>query len=397
VTERQATSDRAVLDGVAAAYARAGVPFRAQLDLTYRCELDCQHCYLDDRQTWPELTTAEWRAVVSDLAGLGALRLLWSGGEPTRRRDLDELIAHAHALGFASSMRSHAGSIDAARARSLADAGLTSIMTSVYSLDPARHDAFTRQAGSLARTLRGIAAASEAGIDARVTCVVQADTVEEIPAIAAHFASIGVEVSFSVRIYRDHRADPGLDRLQLASAQRRRAEELIWRHAPWDREAMPLVGDRVGDGPCGAGRSLVYVAPDGAVWPCPMFPMKIGHVRDQPVHRIWRDSPERKALAAFTNGDRTACQSCAGSGHCFFCPGEAFKHTGDFRQAPPHFHSRTRDMMAGFEAARGPHWSAAEWATVPEGGEPGPRPARFAFPIYRPTRGRAARQGGGAT
>ena len=82
-----------------AAYERSGLPFAAHLDLTYRCDLDCKHCYLDDK-AWPEMTTAEILRLLEQLSTSGVLDLRWSGGEVLRRPDFLQLLARAAELGF---------------------------------------------------------------------------------------------------------------------------------------------------------------------------------------------------------------------------------------------------------------------------------------------------------
>ncbi len=375
------------------AYARAGLPWACHIDVTYRCDLDCQHCYLDDRKTWPELTTQEWRNTLDQLAEMGVFLVAWSGGEVLQRTDFTELLGYAQSKGFVCSLRSHAGMVTEEIAARWREYGVEKVRVSVYSLDDAIHDAFTRRPGSLQATLRGMERLVAAGVPTQASAVLQAQTIEEVPAMVEFFAAMGAGVEFSTNIYRDHLASEKLDLLDLTSEQRVRARELIWRHQKADPDINPTVSQQMEKGVCGAGRSYLHITPDGAVWPCVMFPMALGHLREHSLREIWDNSPERQAIVRWKNKDRGACTTCGGSDVCFYCPGEAFKHTGDFRVAPEHFHARTRDLMAGLELARGPRYSAEQWASVPAGGQRGPKPAKFQFPIYRPSKHGGARVG----
>lgn len=389
----QSDNREALYAAMQQAYERSGCPNDAQLDVTYRCDLDCQHCYLDNRDTWPELTTQEWLRVLDQLAEIGIWNLGWSGGETLLRKDLLELLAYAHSRGFNSNVRTHAGGMTPAMAEELARLCVTKVKVSIYSLNPAIHDAFTRRPGSLAASLAGMAAARAAGLATHADVVVQAQTVEEIPAIAAYFDARGMTCDFGTNIYRDHLAREALDLLELTSDQRIRARELIWKVKAGPLDFVPRAAEHPNKGPCGAGRTYLYIAPDGAVWPCVMFPMELGHLRQNTLREIWDHSPQRQAILAFTNKNRGACNSCGGSDVCFYCPGEAFKHTGDFKKPPEHFHARTRDLMRGLELARGPRYSAEDWASTPAGGERAAPPKKFLFPIYRPVRMGGARVG----
>ena len=364
-----------------------------QLDVSYRCDLNCVHCYLDNRTTWPELMTAEWLRVLDQLAHLGTLFLVWSGGDVLQRADFNQLLAAACRLGFVSRIKTHAGAVTPATAALWAASRVARVDVSVYSLVPEVHDNITRSPGSLAATLRGIGCLIAEAVPVRVSVSVLDQTVDEIAALYRGLTALGCAVEFNMNVMRDLSASSALDNLNLSPENRIRAEKLVWEHTRVDRALPASVSTRQDSGPCGAGRTLGYISPDGALWPCVMFPMQLGHTREQSIAQIWRDSPQRQALAAWTNRDRTGCQSCGGSGLCFYCPGEAFKTTGDFKVAPPHFHTRTRHAMQGYEAARGPTFSAEDWASVPAGGAHPPRPDKFVFPIYRPRKGNGARVG----
>lgn len=71
-------------------------------ELTYRCPLHCSYCAnpinLGDPED--ELSTEEWCRVLEEGRELGAVQLGFSGGEPLMRRDLEQLVEHAHGLGY---------------------------------------------------------------------------------------------------------------------------------------------------------------------------------------------------------------------------------------------------------------------------------------------------------
>ena len=368
-----------------AAMQRADVPESVHIDATYRCGLACKHCYLDNRATWPEMTPAELRALVDQLADFGVWKLLWSGGELFERTDIDELLAHAARRGFVQTLKSHAGLIDATRARHLAALRIQVVHVSVYSLRAEVHDVFTQTPGSLAATCAGVGELRAAGVPVRISCVVQTDTVDEMVAIHDHFTALGCEVVFGLHIFRDHLARTDLDTLALSPEDFQRSEAIRLRLQPFIPPKP--VSATPSQGVCSAGRSRAYVSPDGAVWPCSQFPMQIGHVREKSFASIWRGSTERAELVAWKNRDRKSCSSCGGSGFCTYCPGEAFKQTGDFRKAPVQFHEHTRARMAAFEVATGQPLAPELWLGVPAGGPRQPRPDRFVFPIYRPKKG----------
>src|SRR6476620_8011330 len=78
---------------------KLNIPLSVQLDLTYRCNERCVHCYLD-HDDHGEMTTAEVKHVLDQLAAAGTLFLIFSGGELLLRKDFFELVAYARQLGF---------------------------------------------------------------------------------------------------------------------------------------------------------------------------------------------------------------------------------------------------------------------------------------------------------
>ncbi|MCO4761249.1 MAG: radical SAM protein [Myxococcales bacterium] len=372
------------------AYSRADVPRRVHLDMTYRCDLDCEHCYLDNKTTWPELTTAAWLGVLDDLHEMGVLYLLWSGGEVFARADFEQLIRRAGELRFLSRVKTHGGNMTPERAQILKESFVQQTDVSVYSLDPEIHDAITRVAGSLENSLAGIDLLLEAGLRVRVSVTAMESNRHELADMSRFFRARGCEFSINPNVMPDSSGTDMLDPLLLQDEGYIDMAREVLRIAERD-DALPRPGQISPTGePCGAGRSSAYIAPDGAVWPCVMFPMSIGQVQEQPFSTLWHESSERAALTEWTNADRQACNSCAGSGACFYCPGEAYKRTGDFRTAPEVFHWRTRLWMQAFEDVGGRTYSEQEWQTVPSGHHPQDqgRKRNFTFPIYQPSKGR---------
>ena len=69
------------------------------LEVSARCQLSCAYCYARD-QPKKELTTAQWEAIIGDLAGYGVLQITFGGGEPTLREDLKQRALHARRCGL---------------------------------------------------------------------------------------------------------------------------------------------------------------------------------------------------------------------------------------------------------------------------------------------------------
>src|SRR3974390_1308055 len=85
---------------------RLGIPLSVQLDLTYRCNERCVHCYLD-HDDHGELTTAEVKGLLDQMAEAGVFYLTISGGEFLMRRYFFEILEHARKRTFCIKLKTN--------------------------------------------------------------------------------------------------------------------------------------------------------------------------------------------------------------------------------------------------------------------------------------------------
>ena len=114
-----------------------GIPLAVLLELTHRCPLQCGYCSnpLEMERASNELTTDEWKKVLTELAEIGVLQVHFSGGEPSVRKDLVELIRFADQLGLYTNLITSAVLITRERLVEIADAGLAHIQISFQAKD----------------------------------------------------------------------------------------------------------------------------------------------------------------------------------------------------------------------------------------------------------------------
>src|ERR1700735_1790923 len=132
-----------------------GVPMSVQLDLTYRCNERCVHCYLD-HDDHGEMTTAEIKHLLDEMAEAGVFMLTLSGGEIFLRKDFFEILEHERRLTFCIKLKTNSIMIHEREAARIRDLGVESIQISIYSHRPEVHDAITLVPGSLRRSINAI-------------------------------------------------------------------------------------------------------------------------------------------------------------------------------------------------------------------------------------------------
>ena len=149
-----------------------------------RCNLRCAHCYSGsrDRLYEGELTTAEGKALIEDLAGFGVPVILFSGGEPLMRPDILELIAHSRALGVRSVLSTNGTLITPETARRLKGLELSYVGVSLDGLEKT-HDRFRGVPGAFDQAMAGLRNCREAGIKVGLRFTIKRRNAGDIPGI----------------------------------------------------------------------------------------------------------------------------------------------------------------------------------------------------------------------
>ena len=120
------------------------------LALTYRCQNSCSFCYCDGPRTTPELNTDQWKDIIANLWQIGVPNVLFTGGEPTLRTDLVELILEAEQ--FVTGLVTNGRNLSMI-ASELHDASLDYIQVSLEASEPAVHDAMVGANGAWRETV----------------------------------------------------------------------------------------------------------------------------------------------------------------------------------------------------------------------------------------------------
>ena len=132
---------------------------------TRSCNLRCLHCYSasDDMRYADEMTTAQAKRMLDDLAAFGTPVVLFSGGEPTTRADLSDLIAHARAAGLRAVVSTNGTLITPQMAAEFARVGLSYVGVSLAGL-AGTNDRFRGMPGAFDAALAGIRNCRAAGV-----------------------------------------------------------------------------------------------------------------------------------------------------------------------------------------------------------------------------------------
>jgi AdoMet-dependent heme synthase len=303
-----------------------GLPISVHLDITYRCNERCVHCYLD-HDDHGEMTTAEIINVLEQLADAGVFFLSISGGEVLMRQDFFEIVERARQLLFNVKVKTNGVMIREKEAAKLRQLGVEQIQISVYSHRPEVHDAITKLPGSLKKTIRAIRFLKAQGLKVSIANVLMAGNFSDQAGVIALAKELGVQYSLDPTITPKMDGDRSILALRIPGSALKQVfnnAELVGNVEEFCAPP-PAPGEDVMDGyPCSAGHTACYISPYGDVFPCVQFPLPSGNVRRQKFLDIWHHSTQLKEVRSIRARDLPTCSTCAHVGTCTRCPGLAY-------------------------------------------------------------------------
>jgi radical SAM protein with 4Fe4S-binding SPASM domain len=303
-----------------------GVPFTAHLDLTYRCNEKCVHCYLD-HDDHGEMTTVEIKHLLKEMADAGVFILTFSGGEIFLRKDLFEILEYARELTFCIKLKTNAVLIREVQAARLRELAVDSIQVSIYSHRPEVHDAITKLPGSLKRSVNAIRFLKSQGLKVVMANVLMTENMQDYEGVQNLARELGADFTLDPTVSPMMDGDRSTVALNAGDAVLRKLFRDQGLVGDVEEFCSPPVATDEGvldSLPCSAGHTACYVSPYGEFYPCVQFPLSCGNVRQQRFIDIWRDSPQLKEVRAIRLRDLSSCSKCAHGGSCTRCPGLAF-------------------------------------------------------------------------
>ncbi len=362
-----------------------GAPFQVVWNITRACNLKCIHCYENaGAKAADELTTEEALRGIDILADAGVLIVAFSGGEPTIRPDILQLIQRATDRGMFTAVATNAVTFASLeRVRQFKKAGLKFAQISLDGIDPATHDSFRGVSGTFEKTVQGIKNCVAEELFVEIATTGTRHNVKEVPALIDFASKLGVNWFMLYNFVPTGRGRNIIDS-DLTPEEREDVLKMCWNKmkvggvdvlstAPQfarvaqEFEAKPsLTGAPNANhkddpyvipthfynpklsgqlrqlagfiGGCGAGRFYVSLEPNGDMYPCVFFPhedvMRVGNLFKDDFEDIWRHS---KLFASMRDKDklRENCGDCKYRYTCGGCRARAYNYFKDVLAPDP--------------------------------------------------------------
>lgn len=289
------------------------------INLTRRCNLACEHCYLDAEglttASGNELNALEVKRLLDQIAAFHQQALVvLSGGEPLVRKDLESICEYGVGLGLMIVIGSNGALLTERRVIALKNAGAMGIGISVDSLDANLHDNFRGKPGSWKKTMTGIEHCRKHSLDFQIHFSITDDNHEEIEDVVSFAQASGARavnfffiictgraesvgnisaVNHEVSIRKIIQLQQTYQGLIIRPRCAPQFKRIAWQMAP-DSQLNRISG-MDGDG-CIAGTHYCRITPEGDVTACPYIEQTVGNIRDQAFQTIWQTSADFLAL-----------------------------------------------------------------------------------------------------
>lgn len=309
---------------------------------TLTCNLKCVHCYpATGVVETKELTTEEFKGCISEFASVGCKTIFMSGGEPLLKGDLLELIKHGTDEGIIMFLCTNATLLSERRGRQLKDAGLQGVFVGLEGTNPETVDMFSGVKGTLERKIEGMKGSLKAELPTSVDFVCTAYNYHELEDVINLARRLHINGFSLKRFVPAGRGKEHMDDLWVEPAQYQEVINTYCNHV-LASDGMefgahePLVTGRLTEiKPKTHYMSTCYVGVwsgmthCGDVLPCPMMPIKIGNLREEPLKDMWRNSP---VIAHLKDKDllKGQCGACELRNSCGGCRASAYALTGDY-------------------------------------------------------------------
>ena len=284
----------------------------------WKCNQKCLFCYAAGEclSSARELSTEEWKRAIDKLREAGVPMLTFTGGEPTMRGDICELIDYSR--WFVTRLNTNGVLLTEELCMGLRDASLDSVQVTLYSHDGDIHNSLVGS-NHFADTVRGIKNAVKTGLDVSINtplCKKNADYVETlrfISSLGVRFVTVSGLICTGMA--EDSHGEYDLDSDTLFDIVRRAKEYCDENGMEIDFTSPGLIdeeklrGINMNSPMCGACLSNMAIAPDGSVIPCQSWldgDSSLGNILTDSFKRIWR-SADCRDLRYMTDEEAKCC------------------------------------------------------------------------------------------
>lgn len=291
-----------------------------QFEITRRCNLRCQHCYLEDYLGKDELTTEEVFDLIDQAAAIGVTSFHITGGEPLVRKDLKEVLAYIKEKGLYGQLYTNGTLLNDKFIEYLKDMNISVVKISLDGFNAETHDQFRRAKNSYKKAIESIRKLQKAGIPVEVGSVINKVNIKEAGQLI-NFIKNELKVNYHIDSFvpvgqgLKNQKMTEIDDWEYVNAMKE--EIAIAYHESKKLQLAEDPNDMSKYFYCGAGNNYVFITSRGKVKFCPSMSDELngGNLRELNLENIWLNGK------VFTEHRNTNCKFINECPHYKECKG----------------------------------------------------------------------------
>ena len=324
-------------------------------NLTKRCNLNCEHCYLDADFRGgirnDELSTAECFRVVDQIAEVNPNAfLILTGGEPLLRPDIYDIVRYASDKKFMVVLGTNGTIINRGVAEKIKASGAHGVGISIDSMIASKHNRFRGVELAWENSMKAFHALNEVGVDFLIQMSVSDMNYKEIPDVVKFSEKIGALAFNLYFLVCTGRGQGNTDisnvayeealktlyklqmeykgRLMINSKCAPQYKRVVYENDP------DSVYQRTYSGGCPAANHYCRISPEGNLTPCPFITESVGSLKQNTFRELWDEAP---LMLELRNREKLEgkCGTCEFSAMCSGCRARAFAETGNYMAEDP--------------------------------------------------------------
>jgi radical SAM protein with 4Fe4S-binding SPASM domain len=281
-------------------------PIRMDLALTYRCNNHCIHCYTGGPRETRELSTEDWKRIIDKIISLGIFIHTFTGGEPTLRDDLTELVSYAQKKGAVTGLVTNGRKLkDLNFVSNLEEAGLDFAQVTLESHIPEIHESITRVKGSWKETVEGIKIVEPTSIYLSTNTTLNTGNYDTILDTIDFLYSLGIRAFGCNSLIYSGLANEIASDFALKTSQLKEVLPMIVEKAevlgmkfnwftPTQYCQLDPLKLGLGIKSCSASRINMCIGPEGNVYPCQSYFESLGKILKDDWNSIWNHKLSKK-------------------------------------------------------------------------------------------------------
>ena len=342
----------------------SSAPLSVVLELTKKCNLNCDYCYMKDVEVSSEFTTEQWINIIDKLYDAGVSAVSFSGGEPLVLKDFIKIANHANNIGLSTSVASNGAIIDKEYAKKLFESGIKYVEISILSSNESKNDLY-RKKGSFKKSIDAVKNCKDAGLCVALSITMTNLVKDEVEDFLKLGKSLRCDVcTFFNYIPMSNDEDP----LILSNDEKEKIlKEIIINKEKYEKDFKEIVILQAPEisklycnmygsdcelkqigftkftkseflldyvGGCFAGRFVLAITTSGDILPCPFFRVKLGNILTDNLLEVWGHNKTLN-LIRDRNNWKGKCGTCEYKIQCGGCRARPYIQSGDLLESDP--------------------------------------------------------------